>query len=418
MVMSILGIGILLTGFAFARIPGGFVPIEDQGYAIGVVQAPDGVFNETTLAINRQVAEVLRSEKRHQGCGPVQWCQSGWQQLPTRACFSSAPRTGMIARAVRSASPPLWSGSTRSCSCSVDGGRVFVVEPPSIPGYGAGGGFEFQLLDQSSGAYPWINSSEQRSRSIQTGNTNPMLSRVYTLFTPSAPQIEVQVDRDRMAAVDVDFGSAMQAFSVNFGGAYVNDTFQEGKVRRVYVQVEGASRATPERLSAIYVNNAPAVSLIPLAEFFTVEETYRPHVVPHFNLYRSIKIEGNPAEGKSSGQAITAMKTIFNDGSFQGLGFDWTGISREEVKAGSLAVVIFALGILAVFLVLFAQYESYADPMIILLTVPTAHARRPLFLAAAGEVLNVYAQVGLVMLIGLAAGNAHPDRGPRQSEDW
>merc|ERR1712216_556828 len=124
------------------------------------------------------------------------------------------------------------------------------------------------------------------------------------------------------------------------------------------------------------------------------------------NLYRSIKIDGTPAVGKSSGQAITAMKTIFKDANLQGLGFDWTGISREEVKAGSLAVVIFALGILAVFLVLSAQYESYSDPIIILLTVPTALLGALVFLGAAGQVLNIYAQVGLVMLIGLAGGNA------------
>ena len=137
-----------------------------------------------------------------------------------------------------------------------------------------------------------------------------------------------------------------------------------------------------------------------------MNKTVGPSVIPHFNLYRSIKIDGTPNEGNSSGQAIGAMKQIFDTGSYQGLGFDWTGISREEVKAGSLAVVIFALGILAVFLVLSAQYESYTDPIIILLTVPTALLGALVFLGAAGQVLNIYAQVGLVMLIGLAGGNA------------
>jgi len=202
----------------------------------------------------------------------------------------------------------------------------------------------------------------------------------------------------------VDFGSAMQTFSVNFGGLYVNDTFQEGKVRRVYVQADAESRATPEKLSSIYVKDLSGKQ-IPLSEFFTVRETLGPTVVPHFNLYRAIKIEGTPAAGKSSGQAITAMKGTFETLNPQGLGFDWTGISREEVKAGALAVVIFALGILAVYLVLSAQYESYSDPLIILMTVPTAMLGALVFLALRGEVLNVYAQVGLVMLIGLAAGN-------------
>ena len=288
---------------------------------------------------------------------------------------------------------------------AIDGGRVFVVEPPSIPGYGTGGGFEFQLLDQSSGVYSLNEFFGSAQQIIQTANSDSVLNQVYTLFSPQAPQYKIDVDREQMASLGVDFASAMSVFSVNFGGQYVNDTFQEGKVRRVYVQADEVSRATPQRLSAIYVANAKGEQ-IPLSEFFTVKQTVGPSVIPHFNLYRSIKIDGTPKEGNSSGQAIGAMKQIFNAGSYQGLGFDWTGISREEVKAGSLAVVIFALGILAVFLVLSAQYESYTDPIIILLTVPTALLGALVFLGGAGQVLNIYAQVGLVMLIGLAGGNA------------
>jgi HAE1 family hydrophobic/amphiphilic exporter-1 len=288
---------------------------------------------------------------------------------------------------------------------SIDSARVFVVEPPSIPGYGNGGGFEFQLLDKSSGLYALNEFFGSARQIMQAGNANPILNRVYSLFSPQAPQYKVDVDREQMASLGVDFGSAMSAFSINFGGAYVNDTFQEGKVRRVYVQAEDVSRATPQKLSAMYVANAKGEQ-IPLSEFFTVKQTVGPSVIPHFNLYRSIKIEGTPMEGNSSGQAIAAMKQVFSQGTFPGLGYDWTGISREEVKAGSLAVVIFALGILAVFLVLSAQYESYTDPIIILLTVPTALLGALVFLGAAGQVLNIYAQVGLVMLIGLAGGNA------------
>ena len=403
-VMAALAAGILLTGFAFTRIPGGFVPMEDQGYAIGFVQAPDGVSNETTLAINRKVAEVLRSE----------------DDISAAALFSgasldgNAPNKGLFFFGTKH-----WDerqGSDHSVAAiverlnkkllmSIDGGRVFVVEPPSIPGYGAGGGFEFQLLDKSSGAYGLNQFFGSAGQIMQAGNANPILNRVYTLFSPESPQIEIKVNREKMASLGVDFGSAMQSFSVNFGGAYVNDTFQEGKVRRVYVQADDVNRATPEQLSSVYVNSMKGEQ-IPLSEFFTVKPTNGPSVIPHFNLYRSIKIDGTPAVGKSSGQAITAMKTIFKDANLQGLGFDWTGISREEVKAGSLAVVIFALGILAVFLVLSAQYESYSDPIIILLTVPTALLGALVFLGAAGQVLNIYAQVGLVMLIGLAGGNA------------
>ena len=403
-VMAALAAGILLTGFAFTRIPSGFVPIEDQGYAIGFIQAPDGASNEKTQAISRQVAAVLRSE----------------EDISSAALFSgasldgNAPNKGFfffgtkhwderpgpehtVGAVVKRLNTKMYS--------SIDSARVFVVEPPSIPGYGNGGGFEFQLLDKSSGVYALNEFFGSARQIMQAGNANPILNRVYSLFSPQAPQYKVDVDREQMASLGVDFGSAMSAFSINFGGAYVNDTFQEGKVRRVYVQAEDVSRATPQKLSAMYVANAKGEQ-IPLSEFFTVKQTVGPSVIPHFNLYRSIKIEGTPMEGNSSGQAIAAMRQVFSQGTFPGLGYDWTGISREEVKAGSLAVVIFALGILAVFLVLSAQYESYTDPIIILLTVPTALLGALVFLGAAGQVLNIYAQVGLVMLIGLAGGNA------------
>ena len=403
LVMGILGVGILLTALAFRAIPGGFVPIEDQGYAIGVVQAPEGVSTQVTEAINQKVAAVLRTEKDITAASVFSGASLDGNS-PNKGLFFFGTKNWSDRKERDQNVGAIVERLNQKLAASVDGARVIVVEPPAIPGYGTGGGFEFQLLDQSGGAYSLADLYATAGRLVQAGNADPDLNRVYTLFAPESPQIEVKVDRERMAAVDVDFGSAMKTFSVNFGGLYVNDTFQEGKVRRVYVQADAESRATPEKLSSIYVKDLRGQQ-IPLSEFFTVRETLGPTVVPHFNLYRAIKIEGTPSAGKSSGQAITAMKGTFETLNPQGLGFDWTGISREEVKAGALAVVIFALGILAVYLVLSAQYESYSDPLIILMTVPTAMLGALAFLALRGEVLNVYAQVGLVMLIGLAAGN-------------
>ncbi|QNI86221.1 RND transporter/ hydrophobe/amphiphile efflux-1 family protein [Synechococcus sp. PROS-7-1] len=403
LVMGILGVGILLTAVAFRAIPGGFVPIEDQGYAIGVVQAPEGVSTQITEAINQKVAAVLRTEKDITAASVFSGASLDGNS-PNKGLFFFGTKNWSDRKERDQNVGAIVERLNQKLAASIDGARVIVVEPPAIPGYGTGGGFEFQLLDQSGGAYNLADLYATAGRLVQAGNADPDLNRVYTLFSPESPQIEIKVDRERMAAVDVDFGSAMQTFSVNFGGLYVNDTFQEGKVRRVYVQADAESRATPEKLSSIYVKDQ-AGEQIPLSEFFTVRETLGPTVVPHFNLYRAIKIEGTPAAGKSSGQAITAMKGTFETLNPQGLSFDWTGISREEVKAGALAVVIFALGILAVYLVLSAQYESYSDPLIILMTVPTAMLGALVFLALRGEVLNVYAQVGLVMLIGLAAGN-------------
>jgi HAE1 family hydrophobic/amphiphilic exporter-1 len=403
LIMALLLGGITLTAVAFNAIPSGFVPVEDQGYAIGFVQAPDGVSVQRTEQINARVAEILRQEKDITGAALFSGA-SLEGNAPNRGLFffgtrnwddrPGADRTvGAIVRRLNAAFQE-----------RIDGARVFVVEPPAIPGYGQSGGFEFQLLDQSAGAFTLPDFFQQAQRLIAQASQNPNLARVRTLFTPESPQLRVDVNRERLAALNVDYGQAMATFSSYFGSTYVNDTFEGGKVRRVFVQADDSFRATPEQLDSLYVNNR-AGQPIPLSEVFSISPTSGPSVIPHFNLYRSIKVDGDPAPGRSSGQAIKAMVEEFRNLGQTSIGYDWTGISREEVKAGALAIVIFALGILVVYLVLAAQYESYSDPLIILMTVPTAMLGALAFLAARGEVLNIYAQVGLVMLIGLAAKN-------------
>jgi len=403
-VMGLLAGGIALTAVAFNVMPSGFVPTEDQGYAIGFVHAPDGVSLERTEGINQEVAEILRTEQ-----------ESGVQSA---ALFSgaslqgNAPNRGIFflgtenwdQRQSRDRSVTAIVERLNAKLQAVDGARVFVVEPPAVPGYGTGDGFELQLLDQSGGAFSLPELAEQANTLIRNATQTGVFSRVFTQFSPESPQLEVLVDRDRMAALGIDYGDAMSTFSFYFGGSYVNDTFVEGQARRVYIQADDVYRSKPESLTELFVRNNSG-DQVPLSEFFTVRPIAGPSVIPRFNLFRSIQVEGNAAPGRSSGEAINAIRSQFEQLNVPGLGYDWTGISREEVKAGALAIVIFALGILVVFMVLSAQYESYTDPLIILMTVPTAMLGALLFLAARGEVLNIYAQVGLVMLIGLAAKN-------------
>ncbi len=419
LVMALLAGGIALTAVAFNAIPSGFVPVEDQAYVIGFVQAPDGVSVQTTSAINRQVARILRDEAGSGPGGPGGGSGSGGAPTVASAAIVSgfslngnAPNTGMFFVGLKNwderpdpeqAATALVDRLNRRLA-AIDGARIVVVEPPAIPGYGVSGGFEFQLLDRSAGALSLPQFFDAANRLMDQARQNPVFARVFTQFSPEAPQLAIRVNREAMASLGVDFGQAMQAFSVNFGGAYVNDTFQEGQARRVFVQADDGFRATADRLRSLEVRNADGRP-ISLAEFFTVEPSSGPSVIPRFNLFRAIKVEGSAAPGRSSGEAIKGMQSSFKALDLNGLSFDWTGISREEVAAGALAAVIFAFGILVVYLVLAAQYESTSDPLIILMTVPTAMLGALLFLAARGEVLNIYAQVGLVMLIGLAAKN-------------
>ena len=251
---------------------------------------------------------------------------------------------------------------------------------------------------------------------IGAANARPEIGAAFTQFAANTPQIEVEVNRDRAKAIGVDIDDVFATLQSYLGSSYVNDFVLGQRQYRVYVQADGDFRSNPQDIEKLYVNSDSG-QLISLGSLVRLKEFTGPQTITHYNLFRAIKIQGSPAPGYSTGQAIQAMEEVAAEILPASLGYEWTGTALEEKSAGGQSGLIFGLGLLMAFLVLAAQYESYVDPIIIMLTVPLAvlGAIAAIWLRAnllqAGSIWpvinnDVYVQVGLVMLIGLASKNA------------
>jgi HAE1 family hydrophobic/amphiphilic exporter-1 len=273
-----------------------------------------------------------------------------------------------------------------------------------VPGFSAQGGLSFQFNDLSNGGYSPTDLSQMAGKLIASARATGDFGNLYTQFISDAPVWRLEVDRDRMASLNIDYGQAMQVLGTLNGGSFVNQTYENQQYRQVYVQAEGGQREVVQSLDNLYVPDR-AGTLIPLTNVVKVQLDSAPPIISHFDLYRTVLIQGVEAVGRSSGQAIDSLVATFRQLNLSNIGSDWSALTRSEVQAGSLAALVFALGIVVVYLVLSAQYGSYIDPLIILMTVPLAMLGALALLVLRGQVNNVYAQVGLVTLIGLAAKN-------------
>jgi hydrophobe/amphiphile efflux-1 (HAE1) family protein len=297
---------------------------------------------------------------------------------------------------------------------SITGARALAVNPPPVRGLSAFGGFEFQLQDRL--GVPISVLVENANKVIAAASQRPELANVFTQFAANTPQIEVSVNRDRAKALGINVDDIFETLQSYLGSRYVNDFVLEQRQYRVYVQADTNFRANPQDINKLYVSSANG-QLVSLGTLVELQEFTGPQTITRYNLFRSINIQGAPAPGFSTGQAIQAIEEVAAEILPASLGYEWTGTALEEKSAGGQSVVIFGLGLLMAFLVLAAQYESYVDPFIIILTVPLAvlGAIAAIWLRAnilqAGSIWpiinnDVYVQVGLVMLIGLASKNA------------
>jgi HAE1 family hydrophobic/amphiphilic exporter-1 len=392
--------GLGLTYLAFTRVPRSFVPDEDQGFLIVVMQSPAGASLEYTTSIGNQVTQIMRRQPEVDDVFSVAGFSFSGAAANQGLMFVSlkpySQRKGNqhTAYAILNRIRPQLFG--------VSGAIVFATLPPSIQGLGAFGGFQFVVQDLAAHRLDDLAAATQGI--IRSASQRKDLVSLYTPFTANDPQFVVTIDREKAKSLHVPLSQITDTLGVYMGSAYVNDFDFNNRSYRVYVQADKQFRATANNMKEFYVRSETG-AMVPLENLLTITQTTTPQVISHYNLFRSAEIDGAAAPGYSSGQAISAMADLAKKLPL-GFSYSWTGLSLEELQAGGTSLMLFGLGTLVVYLTLSAQYESFVLPFIVLLAVPMA------LLGALGAQwlrgLNddVFCQVGLVMLVGLASKNA------------
>ncbi|MEM9271903.1 MAG: efflux RND transporter permease subunit [Cyanobacteria bacterium P01_F01_bin.143] len=403
---------IIFTYFIYNQVPTGFIPEEDQGYFFTVVQAPDGVSLNYTDNIMKQVGEEMSKIEEIDGYFTLSGF--GFEGNGSNRGFVFSKLKPWSERPGEDKSIYSVLARLNDAFQNLKGARAFAVNAPAVRGLSTFGGFEFQLQDLR--GLPISALVENANKLIAAANERPEIAAVFTQFAANTPQIEVEVNRERAKALDIDIDNIFNTLQSYLGSQYVNDFVLGQRQYRVYIQAEGKYRANPQDINQLYVNSNNG-ELIPLGNLVTLKEFTGPQTITHYNLFRSIKIQGIPAPGYSTGQVIKVMEELAAQTLPPAFGYEWTGTALEEKNSGGQSAFIFGIGLIMAFLVLAAQYESFIDPIIIMLTVPLAILGAIAAIWARSNILqlgsiwplinnDVYCQVGLVMLIGLASKNA------------
>ena len=394
--------GLGLTLLAFVAVPRSFVPDEDQNYFIVQLIGPEGASLAYMTDIARQTEQRLRARPEVRDLFSVLGFSFTGGGANRGVIFVSLSPISERPGAAHAA-PALVAELQRSLG-ALPGAIVVPFLPPPIQGQGATGGFTLQLVEKGGGTSfaPLAAAGQAVSgAAMQSGR----IKGVFSTFSVDDPQLTVDIDRDKALSVGVDVAQIADTLGVYFGSQYVNDFDLGPRSYRVYAQAESRFRDQPRDLGAVYVRSQGG-ALAPLDNFVRVTPGTAPPVISHYDLYRSIELDGTPSPNVSSGQAIETMERVAQKVLPPGISYEWSGLSWEEVRAGHQALIIFALGLTVVFLVLSAQYESFALPLIIILAVPLALLGALAAQKLRGLSNDVFCQIGLLMLIGLASKNA------------
>lgn len=400
----LIGFGILIIAclLLYRALPTGFIPIEDQGYFMVNIQLPEGAATPRTDKVVDKVRKLCEQEKAVSDVLTV----SGYNMIGSSAATNSALVVVVLKpwgeRSKENHQNKIIARVQEKFKY-ISEAKVNAFATPSIPGLGTTGGFEFILQDYNSRSPREL--AEVLGKMIISANQQPELFGVYSTFQADMPQIFIDIDRDKVKKLGIDLSTVFNALQTNLGAIYVNDFNLYGKTFKVMVQAEENFRDDISKLRSIYVRDKDN-RMIPLSTLVTHQSILGPQLLEHYNLYRSATINGSPATGYSSGQAIKAMERVAKETLPDGYGYEWTSMAYQEILAGNQVMIIFALAIVFIYLFLVAQYESWMIPFAVMLSVPIAFFGALFALWALRLENNIYTQVGFVLLFGLASKTA------------
>jgi HAE1 family hydrophobic/amphiphilic exporter-1 len=391
------------TVWMLQKVPQGFIPVLDRGYAIVVVQLPDGASLQRTDDVVKRATEIMLKTP-------------GVQDAVAFAGFSGATFTNASnAAAIFARFKPFEErtkdglpankiiGDLFGRMQAIEEAFIIAVPPPPVPGIGNAGGFKMQLQERNSSdvrrvlavAYDMMGKARQ----------NPNLVGVFTTFTASSPQVYLEIDRTKARMLNVSIPAIFETLQVNLGQAYVNDFNAFGRVYQVRAQADQRFRIEQEDITRLKVRSNTG-ALVPLGTLVEIRQVSGPDLIQRYNMFPSVPLQGNAAPGVSSGTALDTMEQIARESMPPGVGFQWTELAYQQKQTGNTAIFIFALAVLLVFLVLAAQYESWSLPLAIILIVPMAVLSALIGVSLRGMDNNILTQIGLIVLVGLAAKNA------------
>jgi HAE1 family hydrophobic/amphiphilic exporter-1 len=398
-------VGLAATVWVYRIVPTGFIPQEDQGNLYVLVQAPPGSSLEYTTNLADRASGIIAQDPDIEGAFSVMGfsfsggaANAGLMFVHTKPVKERKSKNDTPAAIVARLNQKLG-----MLMVAKDGGLVRAIEPPAVQGVGSMGGFQFELQD--TGLNTLTDLDRVAHQIVAAGGARKDLTNLYTTFSANDPQVLVTIDREKAKAMNIPLSQITTTLGVLMGSEYINDFDFNNRTYRVFVQADQRFRMTASDLHSYYVRSGSG-QMVPLDNVVTVSQSAGPPVINHYNLFRSVEIDGSPAAGYSSGQGIAGMQDLAKQFMLPGMRYEWTGLTLDEIESSGKALIIFGLGIVVVYLTLSAQYESFALPFIILLAVPMAVLGALGLVSLRGLSNDVYCQIGLVMLIGLSAKNS------------